>query len=169
MINLILATDVNWCIGKNNWLCWDLKEDLKYFSEKTKWNIVIMWKNTYLSLPQQFRPLPWRINFVVSRSLKDDNVKVFKDLNTAIQEAKKLWKEIFLIGWKSIYDEWIKLADRIYLTQVKQAFDCDVCLWEEFFEELFNNFKRTYESLPIKENWITYQFITLDRINKKNW
>jgi len=41
--------------------------------------------------------LPNRINFVVSRTLKENKVKVFSTLPDAISEAKKLKKEIFLI------------------------------------------------------------------------
>jgi len=163
MLNLILATDFKGCIWKNNQLCWNLKKDLKFFSEKTKGQVVIMWKNTYLSLPEAFRPLPWRVNFVVSRSLKDEKVQVFPDLDQAIQEAKKLDKEIFLIGWKSVYEKWIDLVDRVYLTQVEGEFDCDVCLDKIFFDKLKQNFKLKDESEIFEENGIKFKFLEFIR------
>jgi len=204
MINLILAVDKNFCIGKNNWLCWNLKKDLKFFSEKTKDSIVIMWKNTYLSLPEQFRPLPNRINFVVSKTLRvgyqDDNddisdkskwysddkmitnwvnnymkldvniqtksltwklvswIEIFPSLEQAIEKAKTLWKEIFLIGWKSIYEQGIKLADKVYLTKVEGEFDCDVCLGNEFSQILNQKFKLLHKSEVFEENGIKFYF-----------
>ena len=40
MINCIVAVDRNWGIGKNNDLLFNLKEDMKFFREKTKDKII---------------------------------------------------------------------------------------------------------------------------------
>ena len=159
MLNLILAANLNGCIWKNNQLCWNLKKDLKFFSEKTKGQVVIMWKNTYLSLPEAFRPLPWRVNFVVSRTLNDEKVQIFSDLDQAIQEVQKLGKEIFLIGWKSVYEKGIDLVDKVYLTQVEGKFGCDVCLSKNFFDKLNKNFRLENESEVFEENGIKFSFL----------
>ena len=161
MINLILAVDDNGCIWKNNSLCWNEKEDLKFFSEKTKWNVVIMWKNTYLSLPEKFRPLPDRKNIVVSRTLKDDKVEIVNDLESAIKLAKTYDKEIFVIGWKSMYELWINIADRVYLTRVIWTYDCDICLSSWFFIKLLDNFK--LENIVKKENLEFREYIILKK------
>ena len=163
MINLILATDENNCIWNDNKLCWTLKKDLKFFSEKTTWNVVIMWKNTYFSLPEKFRPLPNRINFVVSRTLKENKVKVFSTLPDAISEAKKLKKEIFLIWWRQIYEEWIDFADKIYLTRVFWKFNCNVCLSDEFFQKLASNFKLYQKSKIYEESGLKFVFYEYEK------
>lgn len=73
-MNLILACDNQYGIGVQNKLPpWNLKEDIERFKSLTLGdgkNIVIMGKNTYRSLK---RPLPNRINVVVSESLYCNN------------------------------------------------------------------------------------------------
>jgi thymidylate synthase/dihydrofolate reductase len=69
-------------IGTNGQLPWNpLKEDMDFFKRTTTEtfattshafsgvNSVIMGKNTWLSIPEKYRPLPGRVNIVVSSSL----------------------------------------------------------------------------------------------------
>jgi len=157
MINLIFAMDENYWIWKNNSICWQLKEDLKFFSEKTKWKTVIMWKNTWNSLPEKFKPLPWRQNIVISSSLKNSvNSKVYNNLGQAI---KAYSGEIFLIWWKRIYQEGIKYADKIYITQVYWKFDCDVFFDKNFIKKLKEDFKLFSRSWKKTENNISFEFL----------
>ena len=58
MFDIIVATDQNNGIGKDNSLPWQLKSDLKYFFKMTTQvnnpayqNAIIMGRNTYNSLP----------------------------------------------------------------------------------------------------------------------
>ena len=70
-MNIILACDKNYGIGINNQLPWNLKHDMIHFKKTTvgkKNNIVIMGKNTYLSLKNA---LSNRTNIVVSKTLFD--------------------------------------------------------------------------------------------------
>eukprot|EP00873_Tetraselmis_striata_P021777 jgi/Tetstr1/442041/TSEL_030222.t1 len=62
-------------IGKSGNMPWRLPGDLKYFRELTsstgspgKHNAVIMGRKTWESIPSKFRPLPGRVNIVLSRS-----------------------------------------------------------------------------------------------------
>ena len=51
MIKLIVCSDINGGIGRNNDLLFNIKEDMKFFREMTKGNIIVMGYNTWLSLP----------------------------------------------------------------------------------------------------------------------
>ena len=64
MINCIVAVDRNWGIGKNNDLLFNLKEDMKFFREKTKDKIVFCGYNTLLSFPGS-KPLKNRSTIVL--------------------------------------------------------------------------------------------------------
>jgi len=160
MIASILAVDEKGCIWKNNSLCWHLKQDLKFFSEKTKNSVVIMWRNTYLSLPKQFRPLPGRINIVLTRNEFDDqNIIVSNSIQDALEKAGKYNKDIFFIGGKSVYEKALDFVDKVFLTKVYWKFDCDVCLSDEFFKKLNDNFFVSDSSDFFEEKGIKFKFI----------
>jgi dihydrofolate reductase len=67
-ISAIAAMSQNRVIGKDNSLPWRIPEDLKYFKNTTMGHVLIMGRKSYESLG---KPLPGRINFVISRSVKD--------------------------------------------------------------------------------------------------
>lgn len=161
MISLIFAMDEKYGIWKYNNLCWTIKEDLKFFSQKTKWKTVIMWKNTWNSLPEKFRPLPWRENIIISSSLGySNNYKVFPNLKQALDNTN----EVFLIWGKRIYEEGIDYADKIYITQVYWNFNCDVFFDENFIKKIHKDFKLSSRSWKRQENWISFEFLEYVRV-----
>ncbi len=154
--------DENYGIWKNNDLCWTIKEDLKFFSQKTKWKTVIMWKNTWNSLPEKVRPLPWRENIIISSSLDlADNYKVFSSLKQAIEDTSG---DIFLMWGKRIYKEGIEYADKIYITQVYSNFNCDVFFEQNFIKKIQEDFKLSSRSWKKEENWISFEFLEYVRV-----
>ena len=132
-IIIICALTDDFVIGKDNKIPWHIKEDFKLFKSFTENNIVIMGRNTFNSIPQNFRPLPKRINIVISQNLdfeKEKNHKdffVFNDLKKAIEFCKKkIQKEIFLIGGNKIYKEGLSYCDKLYLSFVKKKYEGNV-------------------------------------------
>lgn len=79
----ILACTHDGGIGLNGKLPWRLKEDMKLFKkitttiqnpndkEKGKLNAVIMGRKTWESIPMKFRPLPNRINIILSKTINN--------------------------------------------------------------------------------------------------
>lgn len=138
-VSMILALDENDGLWKGNDLPWRIKEDMKYFKEKTIWNTqeknaVVMGRKTWESIPEKFKPLPKRLNIILSRSFdnweQEWKVLKYKSLEVAIEELS--WRDdiwvIFIIGWAQIYNYalWEDLVDTIYLTRVKWDYKCDV-------------------------------------------
>ena len=66
-IVLIAAVDINLAIGKDGAIPWDIKEDLKFFKERTENTAIIMGRATYDSIG---RPLPNRKNIVMTKSIQ---------------------------------------------------------------------------------------------------
>ena len=57
----------NKIIGKNNWLPWEIPEELAMFRKLTSNSTVIMGRKTYDSVG---RPLPKRNNIIISRKIE---------------------------------------------------------------------------------------------------
>ncbi|MBP3895001.1 MAG: dihydrofolate reductase, partial [Mogibacterium sp.] len=67
-MNLIVAADNKWGIGRDGGLLCHLPSDMKYFREKTKGKVVVMGRKTFESLPGG-KGLPDRINYVLTTNL----------------------------------------------------------------------------------------------------
>ena len=68
---MILAMDLDGCIGKDDGLPWRLRSDMLRFKRLTIGdgnNAVLMGRTTWESLPEAYRPLENRLNIVVSRN-----------------------------------------------------------------------------------------------------
>ena len=125
-MNIIVAVDKNWAIGKNNKMMWSIPADMKFFRETTKGNIVIMGRKTLESFPQG-QPLKNRVNIVITRK-KDYKVKgavIVHSVEEAVKEAKKYEGELFVIGGESIYRAMLAYCDTAYVTKIDHAFDAD--------------------------------------------
>ncbi|MEK7202652.1 MAG: dihydrofolate reductase [Patescibacteria group bacterium] len=106
MVSIIVATAKNNVIGNKGDIPWlgQLPADMKYFAEKTTGQAVIMGRTTYLSIPAKYRPLPNRLNLVLSSSeISDPGVVVFQSLQSAIDYGINQNKEVFIAGGGSIY------------------------------------------------------------------
>ena len=68
IISHLVAVSHDYVIGVDNDLPWSLKDDLAHFKKYTLNKVIIMGCKTYESIG---RPLPNRINYVISRTIKD--------------------------------------------------------------------------------------------------
>src|SRR3989338_7713715 len=69
-ISIIAAVGENRELGKGGKLLWQIPEDMKRFKKLTTGHVVIMGRKTFESLPKKFRPLPNRINVVITHEQK---------------------------------------------------------------------------------------------------
>lgn len=170
--SIILAVDEKNWIWKDNSLAWRLSADLKYFKNITtkttdlsKMNAVIMWRKTRESIPSKYRPLSDRINCILTRQIKnddiwspiDDYVLYFNSFIHCLSEleSKQNVENIFVIGWANLYNQVLdnSLLDKIYITKVKWNYNCNV-----FFDWITDNFiVESYTDSEI-ENGIEYSF-----------
>jgi dihydrofolate reductase / thymidylate synthase len=172
---IIAAVDADLGIGKNGTLPWQLPADLKHFKTVTmagaanKKNVVIMGRKTWDSLPAQFRPLPGRINLVLSRqsSLRlPPEVLNADSLETAMRllsegPLKALVDNIFVIGGAEIFRQSVAqpTCRKLYLTHIQQSFGCD-CF---FPKDYLSYFKPAKKSEPATQNSLDYFFAEYNR------
>ncbi len=122
-ISLIAVVAKDRGIGKDNKLLFDIPEDLKHFRKITMGHTVIMGYNTYKSLGN--KALPKRRNIVLCfDDLTLIDAEVFKSIDEALDTVKNE-EEVFFIGGASIYHEAIKIADKLYLTEVEGTKEAD--------------------------------------------
>ncbi len=128
-LSVIVATAKNNVIGYNNTLPWRLPEDLKRFKALTMGHHIIMGRKTYESLG---RLLPGRTIVIVTRNkaYKVEGALIAESLEAAIGLCDGD-AEPFLIGGAELYQEGLKLATKLYITQIHAEFVGDT-----FFEEI---------------------------------
>ncbi|XP_076257785.1 dihydrofolate reductase-like [Rhynchophorus ferrugineus] len=182
-LNLIVAVSENMGIGKNGDLPWRLRNEMAHFSRLTtktndpsRKNVVLMGRLTWDSIPAKFKPLPNRINFVLTKSNLDfssyENAHKFDSLQSAIDalesdKYKALVENVWVIGGASVYKEALlsKYFYRLYLTKVQKSFDCDT-----FFPSLPENLKEISEAnVPTEqqeEKGITYSYHVYENISE---
>ena len=156
-MNLIVAVDKNWGIGKDNGLLIRLKGDMQYFREKTLGKVVVMGRSTLESFPGG-EPLKNRINVVLTR--KEDFEKpgpvVVHDMDALRELANQFQPDdVMIIGGASVYNELMMSCDKLYITKIDKEFEADTFI--KNVDEL-PNFKVFWKSDIQEEDGIKYQF-----------
>lgn len=157
-LSLIVAVAENGVIGKDNTLPWRLPEDLKRFKAITWGHPIIMGRRTFESLG---RPLPGRLNVVVSRNpeYRPEGAVVARNLDEALARAGAV-DEAFVIGGSALFKEALPRAARVFLTRIHRAFDGDVHFPETDFAALFSTVS---ESRHESSAGLPYSFIEAER------
>ncbi len=160
--SLIAAIDSKNGIGVKNRLPWSIPEDLDFFNKMTTGNgrnIVIMGKKTWESLPEKYRPLPRRINFVLTRDAeyKAKGGIVASSIEDALERSLSHHPDhVFIIGGANVYEQAIQdhRCDTLYITQVEGEHGCDA-----FFPKIDESvFEKAFESKSRTVNGVTYRF-----------
>ena len=140
MINVIVAHDLNRCIGKDGKIPWNIKGEKKQFKELTTGNIVIMGRKTYEEIG---KPLPNRRNIVITKNPLWDGVEHHKSLKKAISIclATDYEKDIYIAGGTSLYREVVEKSipiDNYYITIVNEYIVGGDRFFPNFDKSLYN-------------------------------
>lgn len=161
-INIIAAIGRNREIGQNGELLWSIPGDMVHFKKLTLGHCVIMGRSTWESIPERFRPLKDRQNIVLSRNknLVLPGAEVCHSPEEALGVAENNGaQEVFIIGGEQIYQEFLRKADRLFLTIVEAKFpNADV-----FFPEYSKLFSRVVSEKQCSEADYDYKFVTLEK------
>lgn len=160
-ISLIAAMDEKRGIGRDGKLPWHLPEDLKRFKELTIGHAVVMGRKTFDSIG---RPLPNRKNIVITHNTSYI-IQTTEDVLVAhsLEEALRLTSlaqgndECFIIGGGQIFEEAIKIADKLYLTLIEGDFNCDT------FFPTYSEFKKVVFEQNGESSGLKYKFVELER------
>ncbi len=130
IVSIIAAVAENGVIGRDNQLIWHLPVDMRFFMKTTEGHCILTGRRNYESIPEKMRPLKNRTNIVVTRQPdyqpESRQLKIVNSIEDGIDLALKLKeKELFIIGGGQIYQQTVQLADRLYITEVKQSLEGD--------------------------------------------
>lgn len=135
MTTLIVAYNGRFVIGNNQGLVpWHIPDDLRYFRDTTMGHVCLMGRKTWESIPDKYRPLPGRINVVLSRGTTVwvpmealRQVSVHASLEDGLEWAARTHpdKEVFVTGGGQIYDYCVRnrVADRVLASEIKNHLD----------------------------------------------
>jgi dihydrofolate reductase len=125
-LHLIFARAANGVIGHNNTLPWHLSEDLAHFKRTTLGCPVIMGRKTWDSLPPKFRPLPGRLNVVVTRQAdwQAEGALCAHSLLEAMALCPQE-SDAWVIGGAEIYAQAQPLASTAVVTEIDADFEGD--------------------------------------------
>ncbi len=164
--SIVVAMDDRRGIGKNGTIPWHLPEDLKHFkdittrtSDPSRKNAVMMGRKTWESLPEKFRPLPNRLNVVLTRNeeFTAKGAVIGSTLEKAMDVLEKdpQIENIFVIGGAQIYTYALhhSLCQRLFVTFVGGDFSCDA-----FFPPLPNRFKEARRTPVLSGSGLSYCF-----------
>lgn len=157
-MNVIVAVDQNWAIGKDGDQLVYLSEDLKRFKSLTTGHPVILGRKTLATFPGG-RPLKGRRNLILSRNtdFAPEGAEVFSDVETLRAAAPE---DAFVIGGASVYRQLLPWCDTAYVTKIDRAFPAD-CHFPDLDQD--PAWERTEESAPLEQDGIIYRYVTYRR------
>jgi len=149
--DIVVAADLDDGIGAGGKVPWHLPTDLAHLKRLTSEtevpgtrNAVLMGRVTWDSIPDRWRPLPGRLNAVISRQVDlalPPGVLRAGSLPQALQQARAQVdvERLFVLGGAQIYRVALALdtCRRIYLTRVLARHACDA-----FFPPIPSRFRR---------------------------
>jgi dihydrofolate reductase len=156
-LHLIYARARNGTIGKDNQMPWHLPEDLAHFKRVTLGQPVIMGRKTWDSLPARFRPLPGRLNIVITRQTHWQaegarRAASIEDAMRLCEEAPDAW----IMGGAEIYRLAEPLASTAVVTEIEADFEGDA-----FAPDLSAGWTEVQREAHVTANGLRFSFVTL--------
>ena len=161
MISLIAAVGRNNELGKGNTLLWKLPADMKHFKDITSAHAVIMGRKTFESIG---KPLPNRRNIIITRDVKykKDGIEVAHSLAEALDMFPDKKEEMFIIGGAEIYNQFMPIADKLYITHIDGGDSSADAYFPEIIPIVWNEISHVEHSKDEK-NLFNYTFSVYEK------
>lgn len=186
-ISIIVASSLEYGIGYENKLCWNIPNELKHFRDitmrrhnKNKKNCIIMGKNTWYSLPNAPSPLKDRINIIISvndydkieKEISVSDMKdtyVFKTIEDVLRyiDSDDMIETAFIIGGAQLYntflEKYIRRVNSIYWSLIYgKNYICDRFIASD---RIYNNFSFFKEDIIINDNYVSMYGVNKNNLN----
>jgi dihydrofolate reductase len=165
-INLIYARAANGVIGHTvngvGAMPWHLPEDLAHFRRTTQGCPVVMGRKTWDSLPPRFRPLPGRLNVVLSRqpgaAFPGAQAAAGLPEALALLQGPPAPEEVWIMGGAQIYQQALPLARRVVVTEIAADFEGDA-----YAPTLGPEWSETARDSHTSAQGLPFAFVTYER------
>ncbi len=124
-VTLVAAVARNGVIGADGGIPWRLPGELATFKATTMGHVLVMGRRTYDSIG---RPLPGRSTVVVTsdatwapNSGMPDGVAVATSVESALELARAIDEQVFVVGGARVYADSLPYADQLVITEVDAA------------------------------------------------
>lgn len=158
-MNLIVAVDQNWAIGKDGDQLVYISEDLKRFKALTTGHPVILGRKTLATFPGG-RPLKGRRNLVLSTNpnYTVENAEVLPTVDALLEIAPE---DAFVIGGESVYRALLPYCHTAFVTKIDALFPAD-----RFFPNLDEdpNWTLVEQSEELEQHGLKFRYLTYTRI-----
>ncbi len=157
-MNLIVAVDQNWAIGKGGNQLIYIPEDLRRFRAMTMGHPLILGRKTMATFPGG-RPLKGRRNLILSRNpeFAPEGAEVYPDLETLLAHA---CDDAFVIGGESVYRTLLDCCEKAYVTKIHRTYPAD-CWFPNLDEH--PDWEMTGESEPLEYDGVVFHYVDYRR------
>lgn len=156
-MNMIVAVDENWGIGKDGEQLIYISADLKRFKALTMGHPLILGRKTLATFPGG-KPLKGRRNLILSRNpdFAPEGAEVYRNMDSLLVNASE---DAFVIGGASVYRELLDRCDTVYVTKLHAAWPAD-CWFPNLDEDpawTVAQEEEVLEEQGIKFHYVTYR------------
>ena len=157
-MNVIVAVDRNWAIGRDGDQLVYLSADLKRFKALTMGHAVVLGRKTLATFPGG-RPLPGRRNLVLSRQagLRAEGAEICPGMAGLCAAAPE---DAFVVGGESVYRALLPRCDTAYVTKIDAAYPADA--WFPNLDE-DPEWAVAEEEGPFEEGGVSFRYLTYRR------
>ena len=162
-MNLIVAVDKNWAIGKEDKLLVSIPADMKMFRQETTGKVVILGRKTLATFPGGL-PLKNRTNIILTgnRDFRAKDAVIVHSIEELVEEIKIYPSEdVYCIGGESVYRQLLPYCDTAHVTKVDFAYEAD-----RYFPNLdeMPEWKITARSEEQTYFDLEYEFVKYERV-----
>lgn len=126
-MNLIVAADTHWAIGKDGHVLVTIPADQQMLMKETAGKVVVMGRRTLESLPGG-QPLGNRTNLILTHDedYKARGAQICHSLEAALEMLSAYdTDDIYVIGGQSIYEQFLPYVDTVHVTRIDYTYDAD--------------------------------------------
>ena len=157
-MNVIVAVDENWGIGKDGEQLIYISADLKRFKALTMGHSLVLGRKTLATFPGG-KPLKGRRNLILSRNpeFAPEGAAVYHSMEQLLEHVEE---DAFVIGGASVYQELLDRCDTAYVTKLQASWPAD-CWFPNLDED--PAWTVAEEGEVLEEQGVKFRYVTYRR------